>query len=51
MCRWWDLLATLPVAWQRHTLFCYRGHAQAQGEINAWLRALPGDVDLGYYQP
>ena len=46
--RWWDLLALLPAEWRHETLFCYRGHDQTQGALNAWIKALPEDVHLGY---
>ncbi|QTP54686.1 DUF2399 domain-containing protein [Billgrantia sulfidoxydans] len=48
MDRWWDLLVLLPAEWCHETLFCYRGHDQAQGALNRWLKSLPEDVHLGY---
>ncbi|TLF52748.1 DUF2399 domain-containing protein [Halomonas urmiana] len=46
--RWWDLLALLPAEWRHETLFCYRGHDQAQGALNAWIKSLPEDIEVGY---
>lgn len=48
MDRWWDLLTLLPPEWRHQTLFCYRGHDQAQGELNDWIKALPEAVEVGY---
>lgn len=48
MDRWWGLLALLPAEWHHETLFCYRGHDQAQSTLNAWIKALPEDVEVGY---
>lgn len=48
MDRWWDLLALLPAEWHAETLFCYRGHDQAQGALNAWIKTLPEGIEVGY---